>query len=57
MFDKNRDGFIDAIELRSAMSAIGKELTEKESVEMIAEADLDHDGKINFQEFSKMLCS
>ena len=55
MFDRDGDGLISEEELRLTMNNLGEPLTEAEVKSMIAEADLDGDGKINFQvNFSKM---
>ena len=49
MFDRDGDGLISEEELRLTMTNLGEPLTEAEVRSMIAEADLDGDGKINFQ--------
>merc|ERR1711892_658152 len=56
VFDRDGDGLITAEELRLTMNNLGEPLTEAEVKAMIAEADLDGDGKINYSEF-KMLMS
>ena len=48
VFDKDNDGFISAMELSYVMSNLGENLSPKEVDEMIQEADLDGDGKVNF---------
>ena len=48
VFDKDRDGFISPMELRFVMLNLGETLSEREVVEMIREADMDGDGKVNF---------
>lgn len=48
MFDKDNDGFISPFELRFVMLNLGENLTEREVFDMINEADLDGDGKVNF---------
>jgi calmodulin len=55
VFDKDQDGFISPYELRFVMQNLGERLTEEEVVEMIREADLDGDGKVNFTEFVYMM--
>lgn len=47
--DQDGDGFISAQELHSAMSDMGETVTEEEIQTMITLADLDLDGKINFE--------
>lgn len=48
MFDKNGDGYISASELRHVMTTLGEKLTDDEVDEMIREADIDGDGKVNY---------
>ena len=55
VFDKDNDGFISPFELRYVMQNLGEELTDFEVHEMIREADLDGDGKVNFSEFVYMM--
>lgn len=49
VFDKNGDGFISASELRQVMTTLGEKLTDEEVNEMIKEADVDGDGKVNYE--------
>ncbi|GFO13900.1 calmodulin [Plakobranchus ocellatus] len=49
VFDQNGDGVIDARELRSAMKNLGEPLTDRELTDMMKEADMDKDGKINYE--------
>ncbi|XP_053382127.1 calmodulin-beta-like isoform X2 [Mercenaria mercenaria] len=55
-FDKDGNGFIEAKELRIAMKKLGESLTDKELEDMMKQADVDGDGKINYEEFVKMWC-
>ncbi|CAD5213316.1 unnamed protein product [Bursaphelenchus xylophilus] len=55
VFDKDNDGYISAVELRFVMMNLGEDLSEDEVYEMIKEADLDGDGKVNFTEFVYMM--
>jgi Ca2+-binding EF-hand superfamily protein len=57
VFDRDGDGLISEEELRLTMNNLGEPLTEDEVKSMIAEADLDGDGKINFQEFSRLMAN
>ena len=56
MFDENKDGQIETAELMKILTAIGDPLTDKEADELIKEADLNGDGKINYIEFVGMTC-
>ena len=47
VFDRDNNGFISAAELRHVMTSIGEKLTDDEVDEMIREADLDGDGRID----------
>ena len=49
VFDKNGDGFISAAELRQVMTALGEKLSDEEVDEMIREADIDGDGRVNYE--------
>jgi len=55
VFDRDGDGLISEEELRLTMNNLGEPLTEEEVKQMIAEADIDGDGKINLQEFSRLM--
>ena len=55
LLDTNGDGLISEEELRLTMTNLGEALTEAEVRHMIAEADMDGDGKINFAEFSRLM--
>ncbi|XP_022138814.1 calmodulin-like protein 8 [Momordica charantia] len=57
VFDKNQDGYISANELSHVhvMLNLGEKLTEEEVVQMIREADLDGDGRVNYDEFVKIM--
>ncbi|XP_074657220.1 neo-calmodulin-like [Tubulanus polymorphus] len=57
VFDKDGDGYITAEELKSVLGGLGEKLSDSDVQEMMKEADLDRDGKINYEEFSLMLCS
>ncbi|CAI8591829.1 unnamed protein product [Vicia faba] len=57
VFDENKDGFIDAMELKRVMSILGfKEGLEVENChKMINNFDENHDGRIDFIEFVKIM--
>ncbi|GBG86696.1 hypothetical protein CBR_g41759 [Chara braunii] len=51
------NGQMSVEELKHVLTAIGETLTEEEATEMLKEADADGDGKINMEEFVKMMTS
>ncbi|XP_951999.1 calmodulin, putative [Theileria annulata] len=57
VFDRDGNGFISAQELRHVMTNLGERLTDEEVDEMLREADVDGDGKINYEEFVKLMVS
>ncbi|XP_055871353.1 neo-calmodulin-like isoform X2 [Biomphalaria glabrata] len=54
VFDQNGDGVIDAAELKTAMKNLGEPLSDKELNDMMKQADIDKDGKINYEEFIRV---
>nr|XP_004662458.1 calmodulin-like protein 5 [Jaculus jaculus] len=54
-FDTNGDGHITVDELKQAMAQIGEQLSQEELDTMIREADVDKDGKVNYEEFVRVL--
>ncbi|KAH6558452.1 hypothetical protein KP509_1Z063000 [Ceratopteris richardii] len=57
VFDKERNGFISAAELRHVMTNLGEKLTDEEVDEMVREAGIDPEGQVNYNDFVKMLLS
>ena len=57
MFDRNKDGYVDAKELKSLLTTMGERLTDAELAEFMREADMDGDAKLNYEEFVKMMLS
>ncbi|XP_055912385.1 calcium-binding protein E63-1 isoform X2 [Eupeodes corollae] len=55
VFDRDGNGFITQDELQTAMEMIGESLTEAQLSQLLAIADLDKDGKINYEEFTRLL--
>eukprot|EP00090_Calanus_glacialis_P028428 TRINITY_DN4567_c1_g1_i1.p1 TRINITY_DN4567_c1_g1~~TRINITY_DN4567_c1_g1_i1.p1 ORF type:complete len:166 (-),score=63.77 TRINITY_DN4567_c1_g1_i1:79-576(-) len=55
VFDRDGDGLISADEIRETMNNLGEELTEAEVKAMVAEADVNGDGLIDFTEFTRMM--
>ncbi|XP_076437535.1 neo-calmodulin-like isoform X3 [Babylonia areolata] len=54
VFDQNGDGFIDVQELKHAMKNLGEPLTDKELHDMMKEADVDRNNKIDYEEFIRV---
>ena len=55
MFDKDGNGTINTKELGIAMRTLGLNPTEDELLNIINEFDVDGNGKIDFDEFCKMM--
>jgi len=56
MWDKDASGYISKDELSTVLSALGCSTTEVDLNVMLKEADLDMDGKINYEEMVQWLC-
>ena len=54
-FDKNRDGMISRKELEDVMISLGERMTPREIDGMMADADTNGDGFIDFDEFKQLL--
>ncbi|XP_052805683.1 calmodulin-A-like isoform X2 [Mya arenaria] len=57
VFDKSGCGYICASDIRAILQCLGEDLTEEEIDEMIAEVDIDGDGRIDYDEFIACVCS
>ena len=55
VFDKEGNGFISTAELAAVMTNIGEVLSQEETEELVAEADIDGDGNVNYEEFVAMI--
>lgn len=55
IFDKDNDGSITMVELRNVMKTLNQEPSDQELNEMIAEVDIDGNGKIDFEEFVNLM--
>ena len=49
VFDQDGDGYIDRHELKQVMSNLGNDLPDEVIADMIRQADMDGDGRINFE--------
>lgn len=54
-FDQDGSGTIDASELEEILRGIDDNLGQEDIQNMMAEADVDGDGQINYAEFANML--
>ena len=55
IFDKNHNGYIEAKELKEVTTTLGQTLSEEEFMEFWLEADVNNDGKLDYNEFIKMM--
>merc|ERR1711964_688548 len=55
VFDRDGNGYISAADLKHIMTNHGEKLTDGELDGMIREADVDNHGRINYQQFVKMM--
>ena len=55
VFDQDGNGYITSEELEAVMIKLGENLTKDELTAMMIEADLDGDGRIDFDEFVVMM--
>jgi calmodulin len=55
VFDKDGNGLITASELLHVMTNLGEKMEIAEAEECIREVDVDGDGKVNYDEFIKMM--
>ncbi|GAB5357377.1 hypothetical protein AAMO2058_000369400 [Amorphochlora amoebiformis] len=51
----DNEDFISVAELKHVMESLGEELSESDLQEMIEEADINGDGKLNYKEFVAMI--
>ena len=55
IFDRDGNGYIDAKEFKQVVTRMGNCLTNAEADEFMLEADLNGDGKLDFNEFMQMM--
>jgi calmodulin len=56
-FDLDNSGYITVAELRKILTNIGQNFTEAQISNMVASVDRDGDGRLNFQEFCRLMKS
>ncbi|CAF0780984.1 unnamed protein product [Didymodactylos carnosus] len=57
LFDKDNSGYLTINELKQVMLNMGEKLSQEELDDMMREADLNHDGKLDYHEFVRTLLS
>lgn len=57
MLDTDKDGLISGEDLKRGISMFGSSVSETDIDEMLASADVDGDGMINYEEFLKVMVS
>uniref|UniRef100_A0A915KLV9 EF-hand domain-containing protein n=1 Tax=Romanomermis culicivorax TaxID=13658 RepID=A0A915KLV9_ROMCU len=55
LFDHENSGKITVEDLRRVADELGEKISDQELQEMITEADLDHDGQVNEDEFYRIM--
>jgi len=57
VFDKAGTGYVAASEIRHVITVLGETLTREEAETMMKDADIDGSGRINYNQFAKLLCA
>ncbi|XP_063429137.1 neo-calmodulin-like isoform X1 [Mytilus trossulus] len=55
VFDRNEEGMIDANELKQIVTTRGERLSESEAKSLIKEAEVDSQGKIDYEDLTKVI--
>ena len=55
IFDRDGSGYITKAELKATMERMGERMNNYQLEDMLAEADLDGDGRISFEEFAQAM--
>jgi len=55
MFDRDANGYISKRELTFVMTSLGEQITDTAVENMIKEVDLDGDGRVNYEEFIRIM--
>jgi len=53
--DQDGNGYLTAEELRQVLTRYGEKLSSEEAENMVRQADIDGDGKVNYEEFVQMV--
>ncbi len=54
-FDRDGNGYISCAELKFVLKTLGRDGSDQEAREIVAEADCDGDGQISYEEFVKLI--
>merc|ERR1719430_3045150 len=54
-FDRDGQGFISAVELKHVMTSLGEKLKDEEVDELFAEAGIESEGEIDYEDFVTMI--
>ena len=54
-FDKTNKGYVTVEDLKEVGKITGEKFTVEELGEMLGEADVDHDGVLNYEDFARMM--
>ncbi|XP_068729171.1 calmodulin-like isoform X1 [Montipora capricornis] len=55
LFDRDSNGYISKRELTFVMTSLGEHITDTTVENMIKEVDLDGDGRVNYEEFLRLM--
>ena len=55
IFDRDNNGYIDLRELKTVITRMGEPFTDEEAEEIFKAADLNGDGKLDYDEFVHMI--
>lgn len=55
IFDRDGNGYIDLRELKTVITRMGEPLSDQEATEIFKAADLNGDGKLDYDEFVQMM--
>jgi calmodulin len=55
VFDTDNTGYIHADELKRLLTTLGERMSQEEADELLGDADVDNEGRINYREFAERL--